>query len=202
MNSPYVHKPSGDYLSTSYYYIVTSVSAAGESAESAQTCPLRDFSYLSPPAPPAGICVWPGDAQVTITWNSTNATNYNVDRSTTAGISGTVIGTPTGASYLDTAVSNGIPYYYQVSTVNGSGEGTLTAQASATPQVPASDAPTGVGVSHSNGNVTVTWSAASAAGLGIVGSANDETVSEACAVNMSESEGSVTGLICGRSFSY
>lgn len=48
------------------------------------------------------------------------ATSYSVQRSTD-GINFSAVGTPTAPNYLDSSVSVGTAYYYQVAAVNGSG---------------------------------------------------------------------------------
>jgi hypothetical protein len=97
-----------------------------------------------PPPPPATVPGAPGltasgaTGVVHLTWSAPSnggaaITNYNVYRGTSSG--GETLLTTLGnvASYDDTAVSNGVPYYYKVSAVNSVGEGTLSTEASATP---------------------------------------------------------------------
>lgn len=80
-----------------------------------------------------------GDAVVHLTWTApsdggSSITNYNVYRGTSSG--GETLFTTLGnvTSYDDTAVTNGTPYYYTVSAVNGVGEGAQSNEVSATPQ--------------------------------------------------------------------
>jgi len=75
-----------------------------------------------------------GNAQISLTWNaSSGAASYNVKRSTTNGGPYTTIASPTTASYTDTGLTNGTPYYYVVSAVNSAGESNPSSQATATP---------------------------------------------------------------------
>jgi hypothetical protein len=61
------------------------------------------------------------------------ATSYAICRSTTSGgESSTPIGTATGASYVDTGLTPGSTYYYQVIALNAVGGGFASTQASAT----------------------------------------------------------------------
>jgi hypothetical protein len=87
-----------------------------------------------PPAAPAGLQATAGNAQISLTWNaSSGATSYNVKRSTTNGGPYTTIASPTTASYTDTGLANGTPYYYVVTAVNSAGESNPSSQATATP---------------------------------------------------------------------
>ena len=89
-----------------------------------------------PPPMPVGLSATAGDAQVALSWTpSFGATSYNVKRSTISGAE-TTITNVTAANYTDTQVTNGTPYYYEVSAVNAFGESTNSAEVSATPQVP------------------------------------------------------------------
>lgn len=76
-----------------------------------------------------------GDTQVALAWEAvTNATGYNVKRSTTAGGPYTTIATNVaGINYIDTAVQNGITYYYVVTAITAEGESATSNEASVTP---------------------------------------------------------------------
>ncbi len=117
---------------TTYYYVVSATNGSGESANSAQASATP--SAPVPPASPTGLAASPGNAQVSLTWNTTaGAASYNVKRSTTSGGPFTTIGTATTASANDTTVANGTTYYYVVSAVSGAGESANSAQVSAAP---------------------------------------------------------------------
>jgi fibronectin type 3 domain-containing protein len=116
---------------TTYYYVVSAVNSAGESANSAQVSATPSCSL---PSVPAGLSATPGDAQVALSWSAASgATSYNVKRSTTSGSGYVTIASPTGTSYTDTTAVNGTTYYYVVSAVNACGESANSSQASATP---------------------------------------------------------------------
>ena len=87
------------------------------------------------PAAPTGLSATAGNAQVSLTWNSsTGATSYNVLRSATNGGPYTSIVTGlTAASYRDTGLINGTTYYYVAQAVNSAGTSANSNQASATP---------------------------------------------------------------------
>jgi hypothetical protein len=121
---------------TTYYYQISAVNTVGESA---RTVEVSATPQVPPPAAPTGLTAAAGNAQVTLTWTaSTNATSYDVFRSTTAGAEGT---TPfrtglTATTFTDTGLTNGTTYFYQVRADNAGGASGLSAEASATPKAP------------------------------------------------------------------
>jgi fibronectin type 3 domain-containing protein len=124
---------------TTYYYVLSAVSASGESANSAQVS-ATPVAPATPPAAPTGLHATPGNAQVSLTWTATTgATSYHVKRSTTSGGGYTQIAAPTAANYTDTAVTNGATYFYVVSALNSAGESGNSAQVTATPASAAAD---------------------------------------------------------------
>nr|WP_233516805.1 glycoside hydrolase family 6 protein [Paenibacillus curdlanolyticus] len=119
---------------TTYYYVVSAVNSAGESANSAQASATTP-AVVTVPAAPSSLTAAAGSAQVTLGWSaSTGAASYNVKRSTTSGGAFTTVATGvTATSYTDTGLTNGTTYYYVVSAVNSAGESANSAAASATP---------------------------------------------------------------------
>lgn len=78
------------------------------------------------PAIPSGFIVQQGNGQVYLSWSITvAATTYQVQRSTD-GVSFTTVASPAATSYLDTAVTIGTQYYYQIASTNGSGTSPYT----------------------------------------------------------------------------
>ena len=120
---------------TAYYYVVSALNAAGESANSAQASATPTATGV-PPAVPTNLAATPGDTQVSLTWSaSSGATSYNVKRSGTSGGPYTQIAASTSTSYTDTALTNGTTYYYVVSAVNSAGASANSAQVVAVPNV-------------------------------------------------------------------
>jgi hypothetical protein len=121
---------------TTYYYVVSALNAAGESADSAQAS-ATPKAPSEPPAVPTNLTAAAGDTQVSLAWSaSSGATSYHVKRSTTSGGPYTQIAAPTSSAYVDTSVTNGTTYYYVVSAVNSAGESANSAQVSALPSAP------------------------------------------------------------------
>jgi len=92
------------------------------------------------PVAPTGLAATGGNAQVSLMWTaSAGATSYYVKRATVSGGPYTQIATVGATNYLDSVVTNGTAYFYVVTAYNSAGESANSAQASATPAVPAPD---------------------------------------------------------------
>jgi fibronectin type 3 domain-containing protein len=116
---------------TTYYYVVTSVNASGQSANSNQASATPQAG--TPPVP-TGLTATAGNTQVVLSWNaSSGATAYDVKRSTVSGSGYATINSPTGTSYTNTGLTNGTTYYYVVAAKNASGSSANSSQVSATP---------------------------------------------------------------------
>ncbi|MEA3150973.1 MAG: hypothetical protein QOD56_1912, partial [Gammaproteobacteria bacterium] len=119
-----------------FYYVVSAVNGAGESANSAEASgtPIAPAVLA---AVPTGLVAAAGVSRVNMIWvASTGAATYNVKRSTATGGPYTTIGSTTSASYTDSNLTNGTTYYYVVSAVNATGESANSAEANATPVAP------------------------------------------------------------------
>jgi fibronectin type 3 domain-containing protein len=122
---------------TIYYYVVSALNSAGESANSSQASATPAAPAAPPPAP-TGLKATAGNAQVSLTWTaSAGATSYHAKRSTTSGGPYTQVAVPATASDTDTGLSNGTTYYYVVSALNAAGESANSAEVSATPAIAA-----------------------------------------------------------------
>jgi hypothetical protein len=142
---------------TKYYYVVSSINTAGESANSREVSATP--APTAAPAAPTNVVATAGNAQVALTWTaSTGATSYHVKRATTSGGPYAQIAAPTSASYTDTAVTNGTTYFYVVSAINSIGEGANSAEVSAIPSVPPpTNFGTWVDVTPSNADLTTAF---------------------------------------------
>jgi hypothetical protein len=113
-----------------YYYDVTAVNGAGESAMSVEAS-----ASLSPPAVPASLVAQGGITQIALTWGaSSGAASYNVYRGTAPGAEGaTAIATGiTATTFTDLNLTAGSTFYYKISAVNGLGESGKSSESSAT----------------------------------------------------------------------
>jgi fibronectin type 3 domain-containing protein len=122
---------------TTYFYVVSALNSAGESANSAQVSGVPTAAAAAVPAAPTGLAASAGNATVSLTWSATSgATSYHVKRSTASGGPFTQVAAPTSASYADASLTNGTTYFYVVSALNASGESANSSQASAVPTAP------------------------------------------------------------------
>jgi fibronectin type 3 domain-containing protein/streptogramin lyase len=116
-----------------YYFVVTSINAGGESGYSNSA----NVTPEPPPPAPSNLVATAGHAQVSLSWNaSTGATGYNIYYGTTAGGPYTINGgSTTNTNATVSGLSNGTPYYFVVTAVNSLGEESgYSNQASANPQ--------------------------------------------------------------------
>ncbi len=150
---------SGLTNGTTYYYVVTAVDAAGESAASNA---VSVTPKVIPPAAPTGVTASGGSTSITITWTaSPSATSYDVYRGTAPGAEGTSpIGTTTTTSYTDSSgLQANTAYYYTVAAVNSAGTGTPSAEVSAA-LVSAPGAATNLTAEATNNRVYLLWTVA------------------------------------------
>ena len=150
---------------TAYYYVVTAVSAAGESGNSNQAS-ATPTAGAAAPVPPMNLTATGGNQQVSLAWTaSSGATNYNVKRGTTNGGPYITVASLAGTSYTDTAVTNGTPYYYVVTAVNAAGQSGNSNQATATPMAAptAPVPPLNLTATGGNQQVSLAWTASTGA---------------------------------------
>lgn len=167
--SPFTHTDLGD--GTTYYFVVTALNAAGESAESAEVSATPTSTAL--PSAPTGLKAVPSNGQVMLEWNSvTGASSYFVYRATVSGINrnnwNTIVGGNRtqvigGATvFLASGLTNGTAYYFVITAQNSLGQSVESAEISATPfavaTVPAP--PTNLTASAGDTKVFLDWSAA------------------------------------------
>ena len=151
---------------TSYYYIVTAVNSAGESAPSTQASATTTAAPPVPtvPAAPTGVTATGGTKQVAISWPAVSgATSYNLYWTNTAGtgMSGTKIAGATSPA-VQTGLTDSTTYYYVLTAVNGTGESLPSVQVAATTLTPtppptAPSAPTGLSATGGANQVTLSW---------------------------------------------
>ena len=116
------------------------------------------------PSAPLNVTATGGSGQVALGWSaSSDATGYNVKRSTTSGGPYSTIASPPTPGYTNTGLTNGTTYFYVITAVNGAGESGNSSEVSATPVLVPPAAPTNVTATAGNGQVTLGWTASSGA---------------------------------------
>jgi O-glycosyl hydrolase/fibronectin type 3 domain-containing protein len=162
---------NGLSAATAYYYKVTAVDSAGESGYSSSATASTSTPPARPPAAPAGVgAVAQSSTSILVTWNAvSNATLYNVYRSTTSGGTYSEVGTTASDSFTNNGLTAGTAYYYKVTATDSAGESAFSSAATATTPAPGSQlppAPTGIGATaQSSASILVTWTAVSGATL-------------------------------------
>ncbi|MDR3122963.1 MAG: fibronectin type III domain-containing protein [Treponema sp.] len=146
-----------DLSAGTYYYKVSAVNALGESAQS-----VAAATTLSAPPAPSGVSASASslNGSITVSWNNvSNASSYNVYRSTNSDNTYTKLVANTSSPYRDSGLSAGT-YCYKVSAENALGEGLQSAAATATLSMP--PAPSGLAIMiDSDTGATLSWNAVS-----------------------------------------
>ncbi|MHB8512297.1 MAG: RCC1 domain-containing protein [Actinomycetota bacterium] len=156
---------------TTYYYKVSAVNVAGESALSSETSAVP----ATVASAPQNLTATAQTNSVALSWSAPASnggsaiTGYNVYRGLSSGSETLLASIGNQTSYNDTAISKGVTYYYTVAAVNGVGVGAQSAEASATTlNVPT--APQNLIATSGNAQVSLSWSApASNGGSAVTG---------------------------------
>jgi fibronectin type 3 domain-containing protein len=152
-----------------YYYKVSAMNEFGNGPLSIEVSATPSAPTV--PSAPQDLEAEAGDSYILLTWappsddGGSSVTGYNLYRGASADSIQLLINLGSVLEYNDTAVTNGITYYYQVIAVNSIGEGTSSDIINATPEgfiiptVPtAPQDPQGF---SGDGYVLLTWSAPS-----------------------------------------
>jgi titin len=115
------------------------------------------------PAAPSSLTATPvSGTQIGLTWtnNDTNATGYNILRSTDGVNFAQIASVGAGVSqYVDSGLSSSTTYYYQVDAYNAGGSSASSNSSSSTPiqTAPTTDAPTNLVATAIGNQVNLTW---------------------------------------------
>ncbi len=91
-------------------------------------------TFVTPLAAPMNVIAAAGDSQIALSWNvTTNASSYKIFRSLTSGGTYTLITNVSATTFADTALTNGVMYYYVIHAANAVGESANSIQISARP---------------------------------------------------------------------
>ncbi|HXW78606.1 MAG TPA: fibronectin type III domain-containing protein, partial [Acidimicrobiales bacterium] len=145
---------------TTYFFTVTAVNGVGEG-------PVSNEASATPatlPGAPTGLSATLGDAQVALSWTAPVSNggdpiiSYNIYQGTLSGGETLLQSTgSTAVTFTSTGLTNGTTYYFEVTAVNGVGEGPVSNEAFNTP-VNVPGAPTGLSATGGNSEVVLNWS--------------------------------------------
>jgi hypothetical protein len=117
------------------------------------------------PGAPFNLAATAGDQFVSLSWTApfnnggSNIASYNIYRGTVSGGEILLKSGVTGTTYSDTGLTDGTTYYYEVTAVNGVGEGSPSNETFGLPVLSAPGAPTGLHATGSNNSVSLGWTA-------------------------------------------
>ncbi len=168
VSGPYTSGPTSDYSG-----VCADVAADGSPMNSFWAAGTRYtssgygtqlVSFAPTPTTVVALKGLGASGSVSLSWAANiGATTYNVGRATSSGGPYTTIGTPAGASYTDTSVTNGTTYYYVVSENTLGGVSANSAQVSVKAGTIAPAAPTGLAATPGNKQVALHWNASTGA---------------------------------------
>lgn len=121
---------------TAYYYVVTGVNSAGESAESSEASATPAAATTGPPASPSDLVAVAHDGSATLTWvAAAGATSYNLYWTTNAWVGKATGSQIAGVSsgFVHAGLTNGTSYAWTVTAVNANGESSEANVVHATP---------------------------------------------------------------------
>jgi parallel beta-helix repeat protein len=119
-----------------YYYYIVAKNSEGPGAESGEV----SDTPVSPPGIVSNLISGSGDSFVQLTWNApisnggSDITGYRIYRGSESGGQTFLIEIGNLLTYNDTTVTNGVTYYYKISSVNTIGEGPQSGETSSLPQ--------------------------------------------------------------------
>jgi fibronectin type 3 domain-containing protein len=156
-----VYTDTGLLSGTAYYYKVSAVNAAGESAQSG-AAEGRTTEPSVAPSTPTGLAVsGVTSTSIDLSWNTANGANgYKIYRAPSADGTFAQVGTSNINSYTDSGLSPNTAYYYKVSAVNTIGESAQSAAVEGTASGDWGYAPT---IIASDGVFTLQWNAVGSA---------------------------------------
>jgi titin len=153
-----------------YFYILRAINSVGPSPPSNQAIGIAS-SPPTVPSAPLNITVSAGAGYVRLTWAPPDSdgnmaiTNYSVYRGPSSGGETLFVTIGNVLTYVNNGLANGQIYWYQVSAVNGVGEGARSGEVSAMPEtVPT--APRDLQAVALNLGVDLSWTVPQYAGPG------------------------------------
>jgi fibronectin type 3 domain-containing protein len=150
---------------TTYFYRVTAVDVAGNESGPSDVVSATPTGIIigdvEPPAAPTGLTATAGDGRVQLDWNDNSEPDldhYLVLESTEPDAFHGLSYVTVASDYLDTAVSNGMTYYFKVRAIDHAGNRSdYSAIVPATPEAAEPAAPTGLTATGGYVSVQLDW---------------------------------------------
>lgn len=150
---------------TTYYYKVTALNSAGESAKSSAVSAKIASSGGSKPSTPADLKAQASGSCIALSWNGVStASSYIVYRSTSASGTYSELTETTHTYTSDCNVSSGVTYYYKVASKNSYGVSSMSSYVSASiggSSTTKPSAPTELTATQNGDIIQLTWKAVS-----------------------------------------
>lgn len=156
----YTYTDVGVSNGVTYNYRVSALNAFGEGPQ----CEEVQVTPATVPSAPRNLLADPSAGQITLTWEAPSSdgglsvTNYNVYRGLSSSGESILIELGTVFSYVDTEVTNGVPYYYQVSAESSFGEGPRSSEVSSVPATVPGPPASLMAAPSGDGQVLLSWS--------------------------------------------
>jgi titin len=192
---------------TTYYYVVSAVNSAGESADSnqASATPLAPL----PPSAPSGLTATTiSSSQINLSWsdNSNDETSFKIERSTN-GINFTQIAVTASnaTAFSDSGLAPATTYYYRVRASSSAGDSAYSNLSSATTLAVPPAAPSALtATAGSTSQINLAWSdnATNEQGFKIERSDNGANFFQIATVAANVTTYSNTGLQSNRRYYY
>ncbi len=142
------HDTTAD-IATTYYYVVSAVSAGGESVNSNQAVAAAMLSGT-------GLSATPGNGSVTLAYDAIPSATRYLPYVSTDGTNFSALTFTTATTYTHSGLSNGKTYYYYVVPYSGTTAGTASNTVSALVSLPA---PTNLTATPGTTSITLTFTA-------------------------------------------
>ena len=150
--SPYLHPDLNN--GETYYYTVSAVAKGKEGPAT------PEVSATPAIAPPVGATITAGDSEVSFAWDAVkNADSYNIYWGEATGVTALAGNRLTNvvSPYVHSGLTNGVTYYYILTSIDGTQESEVSVELSAQPTAIIPGIPANIGFSFDFKTTTISW---------------------------------------------